>query len=183
MAGGLTLLDRLRRLWAAGYWTTPRRVRALTAAVLAALLLMIGLTASLLTGARDSVDEIGHGTAPQAERAADLYFALGDMDAQAANLLLVGADSQHAGQRDGVHHTYEQRRAQADSDLEQATEAVGGSAAARQAARTELDALGQYEGLVARMDEQEGAAKAARDTRRRTRSPPTGRPPTCCGPS
>ncbi|MGC0315667.1 hypothetical protein QBC98_004156 [Kitasatospora acidiphila] len=160
VAGGLTLLDRLRRLWVAGYWTTPRRVRALTAAVLAALLLMIGLTASLLTGARDSVDEIGHRTAPQAERAADLYFALGDMDAQAANLLLVGADSQHAGQRDGVHHTYEQRRAQADSDLEQATEAVGGSAAARQAARTELDALGQYEGLVARMDEQEGAAKA-----------------------
>ncbi|MCC9310739.1 hypothetical protein LN042_27340 [Kitasatospora sp. RB6PN24] len=161
VAGGLFLLDRLQRMRAAGYWTTPRRVRALTAAVLAALLLVIGLTASLLTGARDGVDEIGHRTAPQAERAADLYFALSDMDAQAANLLLVGSDAQHTGQRDGAHAGYEQRRAQADSDLEQATEAVGGSTAARRAARDELDALGQYEGLVARMDEQEGTAEAA----------------------
>jgi hypothetical protein len=160
-AGAPTLLGRLGRLRAAGYWTTPRRVRAITAAVLAALLLMIGLTASLLTGARDSVDAIGHHTAPQAERAADLYFALSDMDAQAANLLLVGADPQDADKRKAVHDTYEQRRGQADSDLEQATEAVGGSASARKAAQGELDALGQYEALVARMDEQEATAKAA----------------------
>jgi hypothetical protein len=152
---------RLRRLLAAGYWTTPRRVRALTAAALAALLLLAGLTASLLTGARDSVDAIGHHTAPQAERAADLYFALSDMDAQAANLLLVGADAQATTQRQAVEAVYEQRRAQADGDLEQATESVGSSAAARTAVQDELDALGRYEGLEARMDEQESTAKAS----------------------
>ncbi|WP_145905701.1 hypothetical protein [Kitasatospora viridis] len=151
----------LTRLRGVEDWTTPRRIRALTALALAALLAFAGLTASVLTGARDSADEIGHRAAPQAVRAADLYFALGDMDAQAANLLLLGSDSQYAAQRPAVQATYEQRRKQADADLEQAAEAVGGDPKARKAAQDELDGLGHYEALVGQLTDQENAAKAS----------------------
>lgn len=150
----------LARLFHRAFWTTPRRVRALTAAALAALLLFAGVGYTVLSGARDSVDAIGHHAAPQAERASDLYFALGDLDAQAANLLLVGADEADFAKRKAVEDTYDQRRSQADTDLEQATEALSGDAAGRKAVQDELDALGQYEALVARSDLQETTAKA-----------------------
>ncbi|MFE9422061.1 hypothetical protein ACFYNO_03745 [Kitasatospora sp. NPDC006697] len=152
---------RPARLRGAAHWTTPRRVRALTALALAALLAFAGVTASVLTGARDAADEIGHRAAPQAVRAADLYFALSDMDAQAANLLLLGSDGRYAAQRPAVLAAYEQRRKQADADLEQAAESVGGAAGARRAAQDELDGLGRYEALVAQLEDQENAAHAA----------------------
>ncbi|MCX4748415.1 hypothetical protein OG455_23345 [Kitasatospora sp. NBC_01287] len=150
----------LARLLTRAYWTTPRRVRALTAAALAAVLLFAGVAWTVLSGARASVDVIGHRAAPQAERASDLYFALGDLDAQAANLLLVGADEADYAKRSVVHDAYDQRRAQADGDLEAATEALAGDGAGRKAVQDELDALGRYEALVARSDLQESTAKA-----------------------
>ncbi|WP_280693268.1 hypothetical protein [Kitasatospora sp. GAS204B] len=150
----------LARLRSRAYWTTPRRVRALTAAALAAVLLFAGVAYTVLSGGRDSVDTIGHHTAPQAERASDLYFALSDLDAQAANLLLVGADEPDFAKRKAVHDTYDQRRAQADADLEQAAEALSGDPVGRKAVQDELDALGQYEALVARSDLQESNAKS-----------------------
>jgi hypothetical protein len=150
----------LARLFDRAYWTTPRRVRALTAAALAALLLFAGVGYTVLSGARNSVDAIGHHAAPQAERASDLYFALSDLDAQAANLLLVGADEADFAKRKAVMDAYDQRRAQADADLEQATEALSGDPAGRKAVQGELDALGQYEALVARSDLQESTAKS-----------------------
>ncbi|WP_344444305.1 hypothetical protein [Kitasatospora nipponensis] len=137
------------------FWTTPRRVRALTGAVLGTLLLCAAVGATVLGGARASVAQIGQRAAPQAVRAADLYFALSDMDAQAANLLLVGADGKDYAQRKGVHDLYDQRRAQADQDLERATEAAAGDPVGRQAVADVLDALGDYEALVAREDLQE----------------------------
>ncbi|MGF1430501.1 hypothetical protein, partial [Kitasatospora sp. LaBMicrA B282] len=153
-AGGLA------RLRSRAYWNTPRRVRALTAAAIAALLLFAGVAWTVLGGARDSVDAIGHHSAPQAERASDLYFALSDLDAQAANLLLVGGDDADAAKRMAVQDTYDQRRAQADTDLEQATEALSGDPAGRKAVQGELDGLGRYEALVARSDLQESTAKS-----------------------
>ncbi|WP_329564891.1 hypothetical protein [Kitasatospora sp. NBC_01266] len=148
------------RLRTRAYWTTPRRVRALTAAALAAVLLFAGVAFTVLSGARDSVDAIGHHSAPQAERASDLYFALSDLDAQAANLLLVGADEADFAKRKAIQDTYDQRRSQADADLEQATEALSGDPAGRQAVQAELDGLGQYEALVARSDLQESNAES-----------------------
>jgi hypothetical protein len=150
--------SRLRRL---AFGSTPARVRTLTGGALLALLAFAAVAATVLGGARDSVDEIGHHAAPQAERAADLSFALSDMDAQAANLLLVGSDPDHFAQRATARQAYDQRRAQADADLEQAAEAAGGDPAAHKAVNTVLDSLGQYEALVARSDLQESAAKAA----------------------
>ncbi|MFE0459975.1 hypothetical protein ACFW1A_12075 [Kitasatospora sp. NPDC058965] len=149
---------RVRRLC---WGSTPHRVRTLTGAAVVALLVFLAVITTVLTGARDSVDRIGHRAAPQAVRAADLSFALSDMDAQAANLLLVGSDQDHFAQRSTVREAYEQRRAQADADLEQAAEAADNDAGAHRAVNAVLDGLGQYEALVARSDLQESAAKAA----------------------
>ncbi|MFI6846513.1 hypothetical protein OG535_36525 [Kitasatospora sp. NBC_00085] len=141
-------------------WTTPRLVRALTALCLAALLGTGAAAAAVLTGARADTDAIGHRDAPQAARAADLYFALSDMDAQAANLLLLGADPDFAPLRRQTLDTYEQRRTQADADLQQAAEAAAGDPAGQRAVHTVLGQLGGYEALVARaelLEEQAGA--------------------------
>lgn len=97
----------LTRAW----WNTPRLVRALTALVLTAVPAFAATTATVLTGARDGPDTIGHRSGPQAVRATDLSFALDDMDARAANLLLLGADPDHATLRRQTLETYEQRRA------------------------------------------------------------------------
>ncbi|MEV0531002.1 hypothetical protein [Kitasatospora sp. NPDC050463] len=136
----------LTRAW----WNTPRLVRALTALVLTTGLAFAATTATVLTGARDGTDTIGHRSGPQAARAADLYFALNDMDAQAANLLLLGADPDYATLRRQTLDTYEQRRAQADTDLQRAAEATAADPAGQRAVQTVLGELGRYEALVAR---------------------------------
>ncbi|MEV7773822.1 hypothetical protein [Kitasatospora sp. NPDC086791] len=156
---------RLRTVGSRAYWTTPRLVRGLTALSLAALL-GLGVTATaVLAGARDGTDAIGHRAAPQATRAADLYFALSDMDAQAANLLLVGADPDYTTLRKQTLDTYEQRRAQADDDLQQAAQAAADDPAAQRAVQLVLGRLGSYEALVARAELLEDQA-----------GPPAGQP-------
>ncbi|MFJ1708434.1 hypothetical protein [Kitasatospora sp. NPDC088346] len=137
---------QLTRAW----WNTPRLVRALTALVLTAVLAFGATTATVLAGARDGTDTIGHRSGPQAARAADLYFALNDMDAQAANLLLLGADPDYTALRRQTLDTYEQRRAQADADLQRAAEATAADPAGQRAVQTVLGELGRYEALVAR---------------------------------
>ncbi|MFI9269325.1 hypothetical protein ACIGXM_01170 [Kitasatospora sp. NPDC052896] len=148
------------RLLTDAYWTTPRRVRALTGLSLAGLLALAAVAGTVLGGARDSIDTIGHRAAPQAERASDLYFALSDLDAQAANLLLVGAAPADSAERQAVENTYQQRRAQADQDLQQAAEASADDPSGQQAVAAVLGALGQYEALVARSDLEESTAEA-----------------------
>ncbi|MFJ9456781.1 hypothetical protein ACIRST_17030 [Kitasatospora sp. NPDC101447] len=141
---------RARTIGSRDHWTTPRLVRGLTALSLAALLGLGATATAVLGGARDGTDTIGHRDAPQATRAADLYFALSDMDAQAANLLLVGADPEYTTLRKQTLDTYEQRRAQADDDLQQAARAAADDPAGQRAVRLVLDRLGSYEALVAR---------------------------------
>ncbi|MEC3953563.1 hypothetical protein VMT65_11015 [Nocardia sp. CDC153] len=119
---------------------------AILAVVLAAI------TAVVMTGdarsARHGIDVIGHRTAPTVTSTEDLYFALADMDAQLANVLLAGNDSTLAAVRKNALATYEQRRVQADSDLQQAmTIATNGDAA--QQIRVLLDKFGQYQALAA----------------------------------
>jgi len=132
------------------YWNTPRLVRALTAICLIALLGLAGTVTSVLVGARNGIDTIGHRAAPQSARAADLYFALSDMDAQAANLLLLGADPDYATLRRQTLDTYEQRRAEAGTDLQRAAEAAAADPAGQRAVQQVLGELGRYEALVAR---------------------------------
>ncbi|MBV6697794.1 hypothetical protein [Kitasatospora aureofaciens] len=147
-------------------WSTPRLVRALTGGCLAALALAGVVTATILGGARDGTDVIGHQAAPQVVRSADLYFALNDMDAQAANLLLFGADPDFATVRRQSLDTYDQRRAQVATDLQRVAEATADDPAGRTAVQTVLSELGRYEALVARAQLLDDQAHA-----------PAGRPP------
>ncbi|MEU7090566.1 hypothetical protein [Kitasatospora aureofaciens] len=146
------------------WWNTPRLVRGLTGLCLVALLATGTATGTVLGGARDGTDVIGHQAAPQVVRSADLYFALNDMDAQAANLLLFGADPDYTAPRKETLDTYEQRRTQADNDLQRVTEAVAGDTAGQRAVQTVIGELGQHEALVARAQllEEQAHAPAGR---------------------
>ncbi|MFI8462074.1 hypothetical protein [Kitasatospora sp. NPDC085464] len=151
----------LGRSWRSrDWWNTPRLVRGLTGLCLAALLAAGAATGAVLDGAREGTDVIGHQAAPQVVRSADLYFALNDMDAQAANLLLFGADPDYTVLRKETLDTYEQRRAQADTDLQRVAEAVAGDQAGQRAVQTVIGELGGYEALVARAQLLEDQAHA-----------------------
>ncbi|WP_280717912.1 hypothetical protein [Kitasatospora sp. MAP5-34] len=124
------------------------------------MLTVAAVAATVLGGARDGINTIGHRSAPQAVRAADLYFALSDMDAQAANLLLIGADPDYATLRTQTLTTYQDRRAQADADLQQAAVAAAADPAGQHAVQTVLGDLGDYEALEARAQLLEDQATA-----------------------
>ncbi|MGW7580126.1 hypothetical protein ACWGKU_03980 [Kitasatospora sp. NPDC054768] len=135
-------------------------MRGLTGLCLAALLGAGAVGGAVLGGARDGTDVIGHRAAPQVVRSADLYFALNDMDAQAANLLLFGADPDYAAPRRATLDTFEQRRTQADTDLQQVAEAAAGDRAGERAVQTVIGELGSYEALTARAQLLEDQARA-----------------------
>jgi hypothetical protein len=122
----------------------------LSAAVLAILAIALALAlASVCGSARDGVDTIGGRTAPAVSRAEDLSYQLSDMDAQLANVLLAGADAGQAPLLSAAGRQYEQDRAAADGDLEQAIEVAGGNAAIEGEIHQLLDDLGRYEALAA----------------------------------
>ena len=118
-----------------------------------ASLLAVGILAALIAvqaaGQQAGLREISHRDAPEVMATSDFYFALNDMDAQVANILLVG-DAQNLGFTAAAAQTiFDQRRTQADSDLQQAAVAATDSATAA-AIRAVLDAYGDYQALVAR---------------------------------
>jgi len=116
------------------------------------LLTMVGLAATLavtVTGLRTGLRTIGRQNAPAVAAAADLYFVLNDMDAQVANVLLVGDEQNLGFTRAQALNIYETRRRQAAADTQQAVAAVGGDASGQTAVRTILDYLGQYQALAA----------------------------------
>jgi hypothetical protein len=126
-----------------GRWPTPRWLILLSSVIVA---LAVGVGVFLVDSAsavRSGFDVIGQRAAPQVKVSSDLYFALADLDAQAANALLVG--NSRPLDRTAALTSYEQRRTQVDADLEQATADTGGDPRIT----TELNQLGQYEGLVA----------------------------------
>ena len=110
---------------------------------------LAALTAVLLGQLRGEFQAMGQQDAPEAEATTGLYFALNDMDAQAANVLLVGGDTALTASRSQDLATYDSDRAAADQDLEQATVAEAGDAAVEQRLSLVLDRLGQYEALAA----------------------------------
>ncbi|MDQ7905214.1 hypothetical protein RB614_11835 [Phytohabitans sp. ZYX-F-186] len=138
--------------------TTPARIRvmALVAAALAVAL------AALLTfevrRERGGLEVIGRQTAPVVMASSDLYFALGDMDAQLANILLVGNDTGLGFTRGDALKIYQERRGQVSQALQRASETADADPEAARAVRDILDGLGRYETLAAQMvllDEQE----------------------------
>lgn len=130
-------------------WTTPRLLVALGALVVV-LAAALGTVVAASASAVDSgIDVIGGQTAPQVRVSADLYFALSDLDAQAANALLVGTGPALAADRAGALRLYEQRRRQVDDDLDEAAADAGADPTAQRMISGAIDQVGQYQALVA----------------------------------
>jgi hypothetical protein len=145
-------------------WSTPRWL-AVLGIVIVVLAAGLGVFIATTAGSVSSgVNVIGGQTAPQVRVTTDLYFVLSDLDAQAANALLVGTGPAMAAQRTAALNLYDQRRQQADSDLQQASADGGTDALAQQVVRNTLNQLGQYESLVAQaiLVNQQGADPAGR---------------------
>jgi hypothetical protein len=92
---------------------------------------------------------IGTRQVPEVDAATGLYFSLNDMDAQVANVLLVGGNASLAADRADDLAIYGSDRAAADQDLQQATVTEAGNASAQGDLRSVLDRMGQYEALAA----------------------------------
>jgi hypothetical protein len=110
---------------------------------------LAALTAVLLGQLRGEFQAIGQRDAPEADATTGLYFALNDMDAQVANVLLVGGDTALTANRSQDLATYASDRATVDQNLEQATVAEANNAAAERQLDLVLNRMGQYEALAA----------------------------------
>ena len=132
-----------------GRWSSPARLRAaaLTAVLLACCLSV--LAAVLLGQIRGDFQAIGQRDAPEADATTGVYFALNDMDAQVANVLLVGGDTALAANRTQDLATYASDREVAEQDLQQAMVAEAGNPAAERELGQVLDRVGQYQSLAA----------------------------------
>lgn len=132
-----------------GSWSTPTRIRAGAAAAVA---LACGLAAVIVVvygGLGGQFASVGGRDAPEVDAATGLYFSVNDMDAQVANILLVGGSVTLAADRAQDVAIYASDRATADQDLQQATVTEAGNPAAEAELRSVLDRLGQYEALAA----------------------------------
>ncbi|MEU8818264.1 hypothetical protein [Actinoplanes sp. NPDC048796] len=97
---------------------TPARLRRwVTVIVLTAAALLVS-TSLLMARVQEQVRVIGDDAAPQAATAADLYFALSDMDAQVARLVLSNGKESLANSQTDALGTYRERGRQVDADLQ-----------------------------------------------------------------
>jgi hypothetical protein len=118
---------------------------AFAAASAIGVLLLAVAAATGIGAAANGLHVIGQQTGPVVISSSNLYFALSDMDAQAANVLLV-ADRQDLGLgRADALAIYDQRRAEAARYLAQTAALSGGNPAVPSL----LDDLGRYEALAA----------------------------------
>ncbi|MFI6515229.1 hypothetical protein ACIBF1_06650 [Spirillospora sp. NPDC050679] len=142
-AGRLTTFAR-------GRWlrTVPGRLRAYAAAALAAVAVLTVVLTVAVDNARDGVQTIGHDAGPQVVATGTLYFALSDMDAQVADILLIGRERSLGIGYDGSLNRYEQRRAAAGQAAVQAAQLAGNDPKRRKNVQDVLDGLGRYERLV-----------------------------------
>ena len=128
---------------------TPTRIRVLALVVAVVVGALVVLLVVEVRREHTGLDVIGHRTAPVVVASTDLYFALNDMDAQLANILLVGNETTLGFTRGQALDIYQQRRGQVSQDLQQAAAAADADPAAAQSIRDILNALGRYETLAA----------------------------------
>ena len=144
--------------------STPAKIRngAAAAVALACCLAAVIAVASGALGGQ--FQAIGTRDAPTVDSTTGLYFSLNDMDAQVANVLLVGGDATLAADRSQDLTIYGRDRATADADLTQALATSGGNAAAQRELRSVLDGVGQYEALAADalLTDQQGRSSVGR---------------------
>jgi hypothetical protein len=143
-------------------FTTPLRLRLWTASAVTgalAVLLIAGLGMARL---QDEVRVIGSDAARRAATASDLYFALSDLDAQVARLVLIDrADALSSSGLDALR-AYQRRGAQITADVSDALASAGtddagtgnagtddaGTDDARDALRRLTDQLAEYRRLA-----------------------------------
>ncbi|REE97508.1 hypothetical protein [Thermomonospora umbrina] len=141
--------------------TVPARVRALTLVAVVAVGALFGVANWAIGNARSGLDIIGHDAGPQVVATGDLFFALNDMDAQVAGVLLIGRDHQLGRGRDASLRLYEQRRTEANQALLQAAQLAGDDVTEQRTVRAVLDGLGRYERLASQamqLDQQQAHA-------------------------
>ncbi|QBI56383.1 hypothetical protein [Streptomonospora litoralis] len=133
----------------AGWPGTRGGVWLLSALCLVLVAVLFGVTGSAISRARDGLEVIGRGEGPKVVATADLYFALSDMDAQMANVLLMGSEHSLGDGREAALVRYEQSRKEAGRALLHAAQLAEGGPAEEQNVRAVMDGMNSYENLVA----------------------------------
>jgi hypothetical protein len=126
--------------------SVPGRIRVISLVTVAALALLFGAIAAGSASARDGLRVIGRDAGPQVLATAGLYLGLSDMDAQVADVLLMGKE--YGAQRAAAIAQYDQRRSEANQALLKAFELSGDNPAERRTVQSVLDGLGRYERLA-----------------------------------
>lgn len=141
---------------------TPRRLVVFLVAIVAVTGLLLAVTASSASSANGAMQTVGHTVAPQIAADKDISFALADMDAQAANWLLVGRRALGSTEADAGAAYYRDRDL-ATRDLIAASRSSGG--AARGSIGSVLTGLTTYHGyaLQAELLADQGDARGALD--------------------
>jgi hypothetical protein len=142
--------------------TTPDRVRGMTVITLLATVALSLVATVAFGGIAGGLRLIGQQSEPEVLATTDLYYRLNDMDAQVANVLLVGGQHGLGTGRQQAQELYEQDRLQADQDLQRAAVVAASVPSAQLALRSVLDGLGRYEALAGEamyLDGQGGAGR------------------------
>lgn len=131
-----------------GIRSLPGKIRAIAFVSVLAVAAMFTVSWFAVQDARDGLRVIGHDAGPQVVATGDLYFALSDMDAQLAAVLLMGREQNLGAGSTKALQVYDQRRSQAHRALLQGSNLARNDPAEQQTARSMLDALGRYEQLA-----------------------------------
>jgi hypothetical protein len=144
--------------------STPAKIRTVAAAAVALACCLAAVIAVASGALGGQFQAIGSRDAPTVNSTTGLYFSLNDMDAQVANVLLVGGDAALAADRSQDLAIYGSDRATADADLTQALASEDADAAAQRELRSVLDGVGQYEALAADalLTDQQGRSSVGR---------------------
>ncbi|WP_186356110.1 hypothetical protein [Streptomonospora sp. PA3] len=145
--------DRARRRMGLPPWVgrpgTRGRLWLLSALCLVLTGVLFAVTGSAISRAREGLEVIGRGEGPKVVATADLYFALSDMDAQMANVLLMGSEHSLGDGREYALIRYEQRRAAATDALLHAAQLAAGDPVEEENVRAVMEGMNRYENLVA----------------------------------
>jgi hypothetical protein len=131
-----------------GRLSTPRAIGLLTVAVLVPAIVLGIVIAALVSSLTGGFDQLSQRAAPQVRASADLDVALSDMDAQVANVLLVGDDAGLSDNRAHAMLAYGQGRTQADGDVQRVAAIGGDDPTVARLVTTLLDHFGQYQALA-----------------------------------
>lgn len=107
---------------------TPVRLRLWASSVICIAVALLASTSLLMSRVQEQVRIIGSEAAPQAATAADLYFALSDMDAQVARMVLIDGAEALSGSEIDALGTYRERSLQVDADLHRSLTTATGDA-------------------------------------------------------